>query len=543
MFNWKDFEETKTILSQVHSYRETSGQHHVSIRPSELRRWMDVASEDLEYLTIVDIAAVDMVPLKAYYDREIIYTLLNMGTHQRLNVHVLFNHGEILPSIKRTFPAAEWMEREQAEAFNLTFDEPTSALLLPGKQRAFPLLKSSGLTDWGHEELEPLPLLPSNPNKSEAPYPEESYVWKRYPLLSNVTGSNFEWWVCFDPARVVNSKVKIGYYHQGIEKLLESKEWQHGLQLVDKLNLGAAPTFSVAWARNLEELLRVKIPERAQAIRIVTLELARIAEHLTVMFEMCRSLKMDEQRLFINCREKIYELMEKYCGRRQGLGIIRVGGVREDLPHGWIVEYQSVHDLVTKAMRSLHNSLISNRHFRESLSGGSVDAQSVLQWGVSGPAMRAAGLNFDLRKSQPFYFYQDIDFDVPVGINGTSYDRYLIRFEEIFQSFRIITQVIDNLPLGGIINPDYDQTFFSLHQHLKSEVPKQLWNYSSLEAPGGEAGFLTSLGEDLIPYRVKIKSPSFALAQALPQFVHGLTEKQLEVCLASLGIRRAEMDR
>ena len=543
MFNWKEFEETKTILSQVHSYKDTSGQHHVSIRPSDLGRWMEVASEDLEYLTLVDISAVDLAPLQLEYNREIIYTLLNMGNHQRLNVHVLFNQGEILPSIKDTFPAAEWLEREQAEAFDLTFNKLTPALLLPEKQKAFPLLKTSSLSGWTKDEMEELPVLPSNPNKSEAPYPEESYVWKRYPLLSSITHSNFEWWVCFDPLRVVESKVKIGYYHQGFEKLLESKDWLLGLQLVDRLNLGTAPTYSVAWARNLEELLRIKIPERAQAIRIVALELARISEHLTVMFEMSRSLQMDEHRLLINCREKIYELMEKYCGRRQGLGIIRIGGVREDLPHGWIVEYQTVNDLVSKALRSIHNALISNRRFREALSGGSVNAQKVLQWGVSGPAMRAAGLNFDLRKSQPFYFYQDIDFDVPVGINGTSYDRYLIRFEEIFQSFRIITQVIDNLPLGGIINSDYDQTFPALKNHLSGEVQKHLWNYSGLEAPGGEAGFLTSLGEGLTPYRVKIKTPSFSLAQALPQFVHGLTEDQLEVCLASLGIRRLEMDR
>lgn len=543
MFNWKEFEETRTILSQIPTYQEVAGQHHVTIRPSELRRWMEVASEDLEYFTLVDVAGMDRTPLKEEYDFEMVYMLLNMGNHQRLNIHVKFNPYEILPSISDFFPPADWMEREQGEALGIQFDHAIDSLLLPKGQSALPLLKNSKLVGWTQEELEPMPELRRNPNKSEAPYPEESYSWKRHDLLSPTTMGNFEWWVCLDPSKVVESRVKIGFHHQGLEKTLEGRDWLLCHQLVDKVHLGIAPTYAIAWARNVEDILRVKIPERAQAIRIVTLELARISEHLTVLYELTRSMELEEHRLFINAREKIYELVEKYCGRRQGLGVARLGGVREDLPHGWIVEYQTVSEVVGKALRTLHNSLISQRQFRDALSGGEVVAQTVLQWGVSGPAMRASGLNFDLRKSQPFYFYQDIDFDIPVGIHGTSYDRYLIRYEEIFQSFRIITQVIDNLPLGGIMNPEYDLPQLQLKKHLIDQVPLHGWHYSGLESPGGEAGFSLSMGEGLIPYRVKIKTPSLPLAQALPHFSAGLYESQLKGCLASLGVRRFEMDR
>jgi NADH-quinone oxidoreductase subunit C/D len=349
--------------------------------------------------------------------------------------------------------------------------------------------------------------------------------------------------VCFDPIKVVNSRLNIGFHHQGFEKLLESKDWQQVLHLVDKINLGAAPSYSIAWAKNLEDLLRIKIPERAQAIRIMALELARIAEHLTVMHELTYSLKMNEHRLFLNFREKIYELMEKYCGRRQGLGMIRLGGVKEDLPHGWIVEYQSVCELIQKHLLTVHRSLITQDKFRRHLSIGQVSAQTVLQWGLSGPAMRASGLNFDLRKSQPFYFYQDIDFDIPVGIYGTSYDRYLIRLEEIFQSFRIVTQVIDNLPLGSIVLQELELDYTGLKKYLISLKMNPVWNYTGLESPSGEAGFLVKYSDTDVPYRVKIKTPSFPLMQALSSFVAGLEEDQLVSCVASLGIRRFELDR
>ena len=537
MFSWKEFEKTKVILSQDNSYQDLVGQHHVTIRPVNLVRWIEMVKVDLGFLTLVDIAGVD------FNGVDLTYHLLNMGTHQRLNIHVRFDQNEIVPSIVDLFPHAGWMEREQKEALGIKFNLPMDALLLPRNQKNFPLKKQSKLTGWPEDSPAVLPKIESNPNKSEAPYPGEAFVWKNYSSFSPVTSGMFEWMVCYDPIKVVDTKVNIGFHHQGLEKLLEKKDWQQILQLVDKVHLGAAPTYGIAWAKTLEDLLRVKLPERAQAIRIVALELARIAEHLTVMHEITFSIEMDEQRLFINAREKIYELMEKFCGRRQGLGIARLGGIREDLPQGWIIEYQSVCLIVSKTLKTIHRSLFSQNKFREKLSAGMVSAKTALEWGVSGPAMRACGLNFDLRKSQPFYFYREIDFDIPVGINGTAYERYLIRYEEIFQSFRIITQVIDNLPLGEIMNPDFDKGFMDLKEYLEGlEFPKG-WHYNAIESPNGEAGFLVMFNGSVSPYRVKIKTPSFPLVQALSHFVSGVQEDQLRVYLASLGIRQFELDR
>lgn len=543
MFKWKEFEKARDILSHVGGkrYNTTFGQHHLYVRPNELLDWMEFLKEDLGFFSMSEMAATETVG--GEYDVEIVYNLLNMGSHQRLNLHLHVNAGEIIPSVVTSFPHAEWMEREQAEMLNLTFDKVEDSLILPKGQTNFPLKKNAQFSSWPQELTPELPELRYNPNKSEAAYPEESYVWKTFDPLSHVTLGNFEWQVCFDPLKVVDSKLRIGFHHQGFESLLQNKDIFQILQLTDKINLSSAPNYSVAWAKTIEEMFRIKIPERAQAIRIVMLELARISDHLTVLATICKETANTECQLYINAREKILELFEKFSGHRHGLGVAKIGGVKEDLPHGWIVEYQNVADVLSKNLRIIHNSLLGQQQFRALLEGEPVNAQSVIQWGISGPAMRAAGLNFDLRKSQPFYFYQDIDFDIPVGIHGSAYDRYLIRYEEIHQSLRIITQVIDNLPLGEVCSKDFDKNYLELHKVFETLEKPAEWHYSALETPGGEAGFLVKLAKDLRPARIKIKTPGFALAQAIPVLAKGLTEAQLAPGLASLGLSRWEMDR
>ena len=525
MFSWKEFEKTKVILSHFggNHYRSEWGQHNVDVRPGVLLEWVEFLKEDLGFFTLTEIAAL-VTEEKA----EVVYHLLNMGSHQRLNLHLGFEKGELIPSLEGFFPNAGWMEREQEEIFSVGFDRKKQGLILPeGKTESRPAL----------------PELRYNPNKSEAPYPEESYVWKDFDIYAPETCGHLEFQLCFDPVKLVDANVRIGYHHQGIEQLLQGKDLIQILQLVDKLNLSAAPNLSVAWAKTIEEMFRIRIPERAQAIRIIALELARIADHLTVIADICMKLQLDDFRLFINAREKVYELFEKFTGHRHGLGCAKIGGVSEDLPPGWIVEYQAVADVLSKNLKVIHQSLAGNQRFRNLLNGDALSAQAVLQWGITGPAMRAAGLNFDLRKSQPFYFYQDIDFDIPVGIFGTGYDRYLIRLEEIFQSLRIITQVIDNLPLGEFLSPLYSKNYLEVIQVFETLESPVEWHYSAVEAANGETGFLVRFEGGFKPQRLKIKTPSFSLAQGLPSLLKGLQHEQIAANFASLGISRWEMDR
>lgn len=505
------------------AYTCVLNQHHLRVRPVDLLDWVNFLKDDLDFFSLQEIAGLK----KANGEVELVYHFLNMNIHQRLNLHLLFFPHEAVPGISEIFPRADWGEREQAEKLGFQFIQKKESLLLTQNET------------W---KARPLPKLPFNPNKSEPPYREESYQWKRYDLLSSVGRGDFEWNVCFDPKYVVDSYSEIGFYHQGIESSYEEKDIFQILNLIDGLNFTSAPTYSTAWSMTIEDLYRIKVPERAQAIRIALLELARIVEHLSVLQGICFELRIDEYRQFLNAREKIIELVEKFTGSRHGFGICRIGGVREDLPHGWLVEFQKVSDILTKNLSILHSSLLAQDKFRSMLAGPSVNAHSILHMGVSGPAMRAAGLNFDLRKTQPFYFYQDIDFDVPVGINGTTYDRFLIRYEEIFQSMRIITQVIDNLPLGEICQEEFAVNPIELKTVLKKYDLPQEWHYKGIEGPSGESGFLIKFGADT-PERIKVKTPSFSLVSSLPLFIKGLEEAQLSATLRSLGISRWELDR
>jgi len=392
-----------------------------------------------------------------------------------------------------------------------------------------------------NENKKRLPILRVNPNKSEDPYPEESWIWKEYGLFSSVTKGSFELQVCYDPNFLVASQTTIGFHHRNIEKLLASRSWIHISKLLDSLIPNCSPTMSTAWLKTIEEMGMFKLPERAQAIRIILLELSRVTEHLTVMSEILSSLQLSESTLFINAREKVIELFEKYCGHRWGEGAVILGGVFEDLPHGWISEYQSVEKVVVKNLKIIHQSLLTQSKFRSTLDAAGIDARTVLDWGLSGPAMRASGLNFDLRKSRPIYFYKDIDFDVPVGIHGTAYDRYLIRYEEILQSFRIMTQVLDNLPLGDVKIPEDFRDDLLLK--FPKNKPNGIWYYSVLESANGELGTLALMSENYHPHRLKIKSPSFSILQSLNEFLKGLEEYQVEASVASLGIRKSDLDR
>ncbi len=544
MFSWKEFEKARNILSEAGKtiYSESLGQHHIDLCPKDLLRWIEILSDDLGYVVLLDITGVDHGD-KRPHRFELVYHLLNMGTHQRLNLHLRFHESEVVPSVVKFYSHAGWLEREQSEMFHIRFNKQLPALLLSEGQTNYPLRKDSVLRGWPLHQENTLPPIRINPNKSESPFPEESWEWKRFSMVSAETMGNFEWIVCFDPQRVVTSKVDVGYHHQGLEKKIESMNWMQVLHYVQRIHEGASPHYTIAWVKTLEEMMGVRLPERSQAIRIIMLELSRIAEHLTVLHEICYALNKNEHRLFLDAREKVFELFEKYCGQRQGLGVARLGGVREDLPHGWIVEYQAVAGILLKTLPLINNTLFSQKKFRESLGGEGVSAQTILHWGVGGPAMRAAGVNFDLRKSQPFYFYHEIDFDIPVGIYGKAYDRYLIRLEEIFQSFRIITQVIDNLPLGATVCETFDGTTSEVLKKMGTLTPEHRWHSSSIETPNGEGGFSVLAGPGWKLERARVKTPSLILAQALPSLTLGLKENELKASIASLGLRRSEIDR
>jgi len=535
MFDNTSYQKEKNLFSIVNKqYKATRDEHHLFCRPQDLINWIQVVKEDLNYIYFIDAVAL-LNPSNTPYDFELDIIVANLESHQRLHLHVQFYKDEIIPSIVNFYPSSLYALREQRDLFDIKFDIALDSLFLTEKNR------NIFSEDWKkNEEAKPFtaPKLPYNPNKSERPYPQESWRWSHGDLFSRKTLGKFEAYYCFDPFKVVDVRTRLGSNFRGIEFELAHKDHMHITYLLEHMNNFASPFYSAAWAINLEQVLELEITERAKGLRIVLWELSRIAEHLFITYEMCHLLELNESLFYLDAYERVCELFEAFSGNRYGQGIIKVGGLNVDIPAGWIIEFQEFNKIFLKNITLYHQYLLANSKFRTLINHTKVSSYSVLQNGISGPNLRAAGVNYDLRKSRPVYFYQDIDFDVPVGVNGTSFDRYLIRFEEMIQSSRIITQVLDNLPLG-LIDLEIGQTEWINQLKQKNNE----FHYFALEAPNGETGIVYAQGRNAEIKRLKVKSPSLNLTQGLNEFLRGIKEAEVSVALASLGIREREMER
>ena len=515
-FSWeqyKDFSQVLTILdSKAYSFHKD--QHWIKIRPIQFKQWVQFLHQELNFFQLIDLHGV----VNGNHI-EIFYHLQNIEQHQRLNLVVEIYEGESLSSITNVYPAAEWMEKELVEKFKVSLFGRT----------VIPFFEA------GNEEDLSLPHVRFNPNRSEAPYPEENHVWENWDISRYELNHLFPAKVCFDGEMITGFIPTLGLHRKGWDKILTESLPRQQLGLIDQINLLSAPSYSVLMSKLYEDISNIKIPERAQAIRMIFIELSRIVEHLTALAQYCFDLGLNfEHSVLLSCREKAFELYEKYCGRRSGTFISRIGGVGQDLPHGWNVEFIEFERLLHKIILPIRNELRSNYLVQEQKTMAQITAGQAIKWGATGPVLRASGINFDLRKSRPMYFYSDIEFDIPVGIYGTNYDRLLLRFEEVMESLRIIVQVIDNLPLGD---------FCLEHEQIVHQLEKPQSNsfFTSFEAGGGEVGIYYFKNGAQSSF--KIRTPSLTNAQSLPIILNQVPKKYLTATLSLMGLHKQEIDR
>ncbi|MFY7993703.1 MAG: NADH-quinone oxidoreductase subunit C [Bacteriovoracaceae bacterium] len=515
-FNWEQYQNLSKVLAHVDGkgYSFHRDQHWVRIRPTQFNKWIQFLHQELNFFQLIDLQASTQSE-----KLEVFYHLQNIEQHQRLNLVVELFPGETLPSVCATYAAADWMEREIVERLQLP--------LFGRRVECF-----FGL---GNENDRDLPKIRFNPNRSETPYPEESYQWEYFELTRPELQHLFAAKVCFDNDKITNFIPVLGLHHKGWEKLLSDSLPRQQLGIIDQINLLSAPSYSTLVSKLYEDMSNIKIPERAQAIRMIFIELSRIVEHLTSLGQYCRDLGFTfESTALFSCREKAFELYEKYNGRRNGTYLCRIGGVAQDLPHGWNVELLDFEKLIRKILPMVRNELRSSLVIQEQKNLGQLTAGEAIKWGATGPILRASGINFDLRKSRPIYFYADIEFDIPVGIYGTNYDRLLLRFEEVFESLRIIIQAMDNLPLGD---------FLLEAEQIESLVAKPQVSsfFTSFEAGQGELGLYYLKHGDVSS--IKLRTPSLTNAQSLPHILKSIPRKYLTGTLNLLGLNRTEIDR
>ncbi|WP_265030909.1 NADH-quinone oxidoreductase subunit D [Wolbachia endosymbiont (group B) of Athalia cordata] len=351
----------------------------------------------------------------------------------------------------------------------------------------------------------------------------------------------------------------IGLLHRGTEKLIEHKTYLQALPYFDRLDYVSPMSQEHAYSLCVEKLLQCEIPIRAKYLRVLFCELTRILNHLLNISSQALDVGAMTPLLWLfEEREKILEFYERASGARFHAAYIRPGGLAADIPEGLIEDIAKFIEQFPKYIDDVDELLTENRIWKQRTVGISeISIKQALDWGFSGPMLRAAGLAWDLRKSQPYEIYDQLDFDIPIGQNGDCYDRYLVRMAEIRQSISLVKQCVEKIPEGPIktedrkISPppraEMKESMEAMIHHFKlySEgysVPEGE-AYTAVEAPKGEFGvYIVSDGTNR-PYRCRIRAPGFAHLQALDFMAKGHMLADIAAIIGSLDIVFGEIDR
>jgi NADH-quinone oxidoreductase subunit D len=338
-----------------------------------------------------------------------------------------------------------------------------------------------------------------------------------------------------DGEKIVDAKPIIGYLHRGTEKLFETMTFPQCLPHTDRMDYLASATNNQGFCVAMEKLLGITVPPRAAYIRMILAELQRIASHLVWLGTHAADIGAITPFFYtFGEREAILDLFEEYCGARLTLNTMKIGGVPFELPDGWLEKCGVLVDELPNRIDEYEELLTENRIWKKRTIGvGVVSPEDAIEWGLTGPPLRGSGVQWDIRKIFPYDGYDAVDFEVPIGTNGDTYDRYLVRMEEMRQSIRIIRQCVDRMPGGP-------------HMAKVKKVLRATEGmvYGSVEAPKGELGyFIVATDKAKTPYRCHVRPPSFINLQMLPEMVKGHLVADLVAVIGTLDIVLGEIDR
>ncbi|MFM8270604.1 MAG: NADH dehydrogenase (quinone) subunit D [Pseudomonadota bacterium] len=354
-------------------------------------------------------------------------------------------------------------------------------------------------------------------------------------------------------------KLEIGYLHRCFEKMAETHSWNQVIPFTDRLNYVSAMMNNVGYVMAVEKLLGIEVTKRCQRIRVIMAELSRIIDHLVCIGANAVDLgALTCFWYFFRERENIYDLFEAACGARLTTSYTRVGGLMADLPDGWVEWCRKIIDNLPRTLDDVEGLLTTNRIWIDRTRGvGVISEARALDYGFTGPCLRATGNTYDVRKVHPYYDYDKFDFKVITDTAGDTYARYLVRMAEMRESLKILKQALDNLPEGpvnvddwSITLPPKDQVYGSIEglmAHFKLIMhgikPPKGEVYSYTEAANGELGFFVVSDEQGRPYRVRCRPPCFAIYQAFPEMCIGQTVSDAVATLGSINIVAGELDR
>ena len=540
-------------------------------------------NKDTKFRQLIDITVVDYPEETQRF--KIVYLFLSHEFNQRIILSYFINENEMISSLTSIFPSANWMEREVFDMYGVNFkDHPDLRRILTDYGfEGHPLRKDFPLT--GHTEVrysedqkkvinEPVKLEQNYRNFDyESPWEGTKYIKEQtenndkkiknlnlnfgpqHPAAHGVLRLILE----LDGEVVEKADPHIGLLHRGTEKLIENKTYMQAVPYFDRLDYVAPMNQEHAFALAIEKILNIDVPIRAQFIRVMFCEIGRILSHILNVTTQALDVGALTPSLWgFEERETLMTFYERASGSRLHANYFRAGGVHQDLPAGLENDIAKFCETFPKIINDLENLLTDNRIFKQrNVDIGIVSKEDALDYSFSGVMIRGSGIPWDLRKSQPYDCYDQLEFKIPVGKNGDCYDRYLCRIEEMKESVSIIKQCLAKMEKGpiktfdGKISPpskkDIKQSMEALIHHFKLftegyRVPKDEI-YTAVEAPKGEFGvYLISDGSSK-PYKCKIRAPGFSHLQSMDYLIKGHMLADVPAVLGSLDIVFGEVDR
>jgi len=549
------------------------------VSPGKVREVLGYLKHDAPrpYRMLYDLTAIDERvrvhrPGQPASDFTVVYHLLSFDRNADIRIKVpLEGESPSLPTVTDLWPAANWYEREAWDMFGVSFENHPhlARILMPRTWQGHPLRKDhpARATEMGPFSL---PDEKEDAEQEALRFRPEEWGLQRHGEETDFMFLNFgphhpgthgvlRLVLQLDGEEIVNIAPDIGFHHRAAEKMGERQTWHTFIPYTDRIDYLGGVMNNFAYVLAVEKLAGIKVPDRAKVIRIMLAELFRIASHLVWYGTFVQDLgAMSPVFYMFTDREHVLGIIEAVCGARMHPNWFRIGGVAQDLPDGWERLVGEFVKYMPPRLREYDWIAMRNRILKARTQGiGRYSVDEAIEWGVTGPGLRACGLEWDFRKKRPYSGYDQFEFDIPTAQAGDCYARGLVRVEEIRQSLRIIEQCLKNMPAGPY-KSDHPLTSPPLKEHTMHDIETLIAHFLSVSwgpvIPPGEAFFgieatKGSNGYYLVSdggtgaYRLRIRAPSFPHIQMVPLISRGLMVADLVAILGSVDYVLAEVDR
>jgi NADH-quinone oxidoreductase subunit C/D len=532
---------------------------------------------DRPYTMLYDLTAIDDrmrvnrngVPPSAF---TVVYHLFSFERNEYIRMKTALHDGSLsLDSITSLWPAANWYEREVWDMFGISFSghPHLQRILMPRSWTGHPLRKDhpARATEMGpfhlseqkeETEQELLRFCPEEWGMQRTS-DDTDFIFLNLGPQHPGTHGVLRIVVQLDGENIVDAVPEIGFHHRGAEKMGERQSWHTYIPYTDRVDYLGGVMNNLAYLTAVEKLAGITVPPRAQVIRVMLSELFRIISHLVWYGTFAQDLgQLSPVFYTFNDRERAFGIIEAICGARMHPNWFRIGGVAADLPEGWDGMFRDFIRYLPPRLAEYDREVMRNRIFQARTKGiGSFTKEEAIEWGVTGPGLRACGYEWDFRKKQPYSGYEQFEFDIPTASHGDCYDRALVRVEEMRQSLRIIEQCVNRMPDGPYKSdhplatpPVKDRTMHDI-ETLITHFLSVGWGpvippgeaLGAIEATKGNNGYYLVSDGSTVSYRTRIRTPSFAHMQMLPQLCRGRMIPDLLAVLGAMDFVLADIDR